>query len=57
MKAYKVTYEDVSIQIHAINEIEAKRKGLIYFYDLEHGKQSIPPWKIIIEEVNEKEGI
>ena len=57
MKAYKVTYEDVSIQIHAINEIEAKRKGLIYFYDLEHGKQSIPPWKIIIEELNEKEGI
>ena len=57
MKAYKVTYEDVSIRIEAVDQIEAKKKGLVYFYDLEHGKQSIPPWKIMIEEVNEKEGI
>ena len=54
MKVFRVTYEGLAIRIEAANEIEAKKKGLFYFYDLEHGRQSIPPWKIIIEEINEK---
>ena len=57
MRAFKVTYEGLAIRIEAANEIEAKKKGLFYFYDLEHGKQSIPPWKIKVEEINEKENI
>lgn len=53
--AFKVTYKDVSIRIEAINDIEAKKKGLIYFCDLEHGKRSIRPWNIEVEELIEKE--
>ena len=55
MRVFRVTYEDLPIRIEAADEIEAKKKGLFYFYDLEHGKQSIPPWKIKVEEINEKE--
>ena len=57
MRVFRVIYEGLAIRIEAANEIEAKKKGLFYFYDLEHGKQSIPPWKITIEEVNEEGSI